>query len=110
MAQAIHSGQELDAICGLNEVGLLDRFFHFLQKVGVLSLAEEFKVPDIQRVLIAGERADDQLAPGRHPLQGKKPAWSLGGQILNRPTAAIVAHQRMARLQQVPGHRLVRDP
>jgi len=53
VAQAIHGGEELDAIYyGLDEVGLLDRFLHFLQEVGVLSLVEEFEVPDIQQVLI----------------------------------------------------------
>lgn len=53
VAQAIHSGEELDAIYGLDEVGLLDGFFHFLEEIGVLSLAEEIEVPDIQRVSIA---------------------------------------------------------
>ena len=53
VAQAIHDGEELDAIYGLDEVGLLDGFFHFLGEVGVLSLIEEIEVPAIQRVLIA---------------------------------------------------------
>lgn len=52
VAQAIHEGEELDAIYGLDEVGLLDGFFHFLEEVGVLSLIEEIEVPAIQRVLI----------------------------------------------------------
>ena len=52
VAHAIHEGEELDAIYGLDEVGLLDGFFHFLEEVGVLSLIEELEVPAIQRVLI----------------------------------------------------------
>ncbi|MBC8252545.1 MAG: transposase [Ardenticatenia bacterium] len=53
VAQAIHEGEELDAIYNLNEVGLLDGFFHFLKQVGIFSLIEEIEVLDIQRVLIA---------------------------------------------------------
>jgi hypothetical protein len=52
VAQAIHEGEELDAIYGLDEVGLLDGFFHFLEEVGILAFIEEIEVPDIQRVLI----------------------------------------------------------
>lgn len=52
VAQAIHNGEELDAIYGLDEVGVLDGFFHFLKQVGILSLIEGIEVPDIQRVLI----------------------------------------------------------
>ena len=52
VAQTIHEGRELDAIYGLDEVGLMDGFFHFLEKVGVVPLIEEFEVPAIQRVLI----------------------------------------------------------
>ena len=52
VAQAIHNGEEVDAIYGLDEVGLLDGFFEFLKQVGILSLIEEIEVPAIQRVLI----------------------------------------------------------
>lgn len=52
VAKAIHSGEELDAVYGLDEVGLLDGFFHFLEKVGIFSLIEEISAPMIQRVLI----------------------------------------------------------
>jgi hypothetical protein len=52
VAQAIHNGEEMDAIYGLDEVGLLDGFFHFLEQVGILSLAEDIEVPAIQRVWI----------------------------------------------------------
>ena len=52
VAQAIHNGEEVDAIYGLDEVGLLDGFFQFLEQVGIFFLIEEIEVPDIQRVLI----------------------------------------------------------
>lgn len=52
VAQAIHNGEEVDAIYGLDEVGLLDGFFQFLEQVGIFFLVEEIEVPDIQRVLI----------------------------------------------------------
>lgn len=52
VAQAIHDGEELDAIYSLDEAGLLDGFFHFLEQVGIFSLVEDIEVPDIQRVLI----------------------------------------------------------
>ncbi|MBI2955207.1 MAG: hypothetical protein HYY30_12890, partial [Chloroflexi bacterium] len=31
VAKAIHQGEEVDAVYNLDEVGLLDEFFHFLQ-------------------------------------------------------------------------------
>lgn len=52
VAQAIHEGEELDAIYGLDEVGLLDAFFHFLEEVGIFPLIEEVEMPLIQRGLI----------------------------------------------------------
>ncbi len=52
VAQAIHQGEELDAIYGLNEVGLLDGFWHFLELSGVLALVATIQVPTIERVMI----------------------------------------------------------
>lgn len=52
VAQAIHQGQELDAIYGLNEVGLLDEFWHFLDLVGVLALMTAIQAPAMERVII----------------------------------------------------------
>lgn len=52
VAQAIHQGEELDAIYGLNEVGLLDEFWHFLEQVGVLSLMATLQVSAIERVMV----------------------------------------------------------
>jgi hypothetical protein len=52
VAQAIHAGKELDAVYSLDEVGLLDGFFHFLKQVGIFSLIEGVEMLAIQRVLI----------------------------------------------------------
>ncbi|MCK4452633.1 MAG: transposase [Anaerolineae bacterium] len=52
VAQAIYEGEDLDAIYSLDEVGLLDGFFHFLEQMGIFSLVEEIEVSDIQRLLI----------------------------------------------------------
>ncbi len=52
VAQAIHQGQELDALYGLNEVGLLDEFWHFLELVGGLALMAAIQAPAMERVII----------------------------------------------------------
>ena len=52
VAQAIHEGEELDGVYGLNEAGLLDEFWHFLEQVGILPLVEQIKTPTIQRVMV----------------------------------------------------------
>ena len=52
VAQAIHAGEELDALHELSEAGLLDEFFHFLETLGVLRLVEEMRLPGAQRILI----------------------------------------------------------
>lgn len=52
VAQAIHTGEELDALHELSEAGLLDEFFHFLEMLGVLRLVDELRLPEAQRVLI----------------------------------------------------------
>jgi len=52
VAQAIHRGEELDAVFGLEEVGLLDEFWHFLKLVGIFPLLEAVQIPAIERVLI----------------------------------------------------------
>jgi hypothetical protein len=52
VAQAIHDGEELDAVFGLEEVGLLDEFWHFLKQVGIFPLLEAIRIPAIERVLI----------------------------------------------------------
>lgn len=52
VAQAIHTGEELDGVYGLNEAGLLDEFWHFLEEVGIFRLVEQMEVPTIQRVMV----------------------------------------------------------
>lgn len=52
VAQAVHQGEELDAVFGLEEVGLMDDFWHFLQLVGIFPLLEAIQIPAIERVLI----------------------------------------------------------
>lgn len=52
VARAIYDGRELDAVYGLNEVGLLDEFWHFLELLGVLALVETLQGPTLQRVMI----------------------------------------------------------
>jgi len=52
VAQAIHAGAELDGVYGLNEAGLLDEFWHFLETVGVLALVEQIESTAIQRVMV----------------------------------------------------------
>lgn len=52
VAQAIHGGQELDAMHELSEAGLLDEFFAFLEEVGVMQEMEDLSLPGVERVLI----------------------------------------------------------
>jgi hypothetical protein len=52
VAQAIHAGAELDGIYGLNEAGLLDEFWHFLEVVGIFPLVAQIEAPAIQRVML----------------------------------------------------------
>ena len=52
VAKAINQGEELDAVYNLDEVGLLDEFFQFLQVIGVIPLIEGMQLPEVERVLI----------------------------------------------------------
>jgi len=52
VAQAIHAGTGIDAIYNLDEAGLLDAFYHFLEQVGFLALIAEVRLPGVRRVLI----------------------------------------------------------
>src|SRR3972149_4836742 len=52
VAQAIHEGEELDAVYNLDEAGLLDEFYHFLEMIGLLSLAGAMQLTGVKRVLI----------------------------------------------------------
>ena len=37
VARAVHGGQDLDGVYGLNETGLLDDFFDFLEQIGAMN-------------------------------------------------------------------------
>ncbi len=44
--------REIDAIYGLEETGLLDDFFHFLQTRDIWSKVEKLNSPEIKRVMV----------------------------------------------------------
>ncbi len=52
VAQAIHAGKGIDAIYNLDEAGLLDEFYHFLEQIGFLSLSAGLPLPGVKRVLL----------------------------------------------------------
>jgi hypothetical protein len=52
VAQAVHAGEELDAVYPLGEVGLLDEFSHFLDVSGVLVLLTTLDLPGVKRVFL----------------------------------------------------------
>ncbi len=52
VAQAIHAGKGIDAIYNLDEAGLLDAFYHFLEQIGFLSLSAGLPLPGVKRVLL----------------------------------------------------------
>lgn len=52
VAQAIHEGEEIDGIYGLNALGLLDEFWHFLETGHLLECFEELKTEQIERTTV----------------------------------------------------------
>lgn len=52
VAQALASGAGVDAVHTLDEAGLLDGFFAFLQESGVLSHWQSFEIEAVQRVFL----------------------------------------------------------
>jgi len=52
VARAVYEGAEVDAIYNLDEAGLLDEFYHFLEMIGFLSLVQGMQLPGVERVLI----------------------------------------------------------
>ncbi|MBA3575251.1 MAG: hypothetical protein H0W37_09895 [Pseudonocardiales bacterium] len=52
VAQAIHEGEELDAVHELSEAGLLDEFFAYLEALGIPVLISGLVFPNVERVLI----------------------------------------------------------
>jgi hypothetical protein len=52
VAQAVHQGEELDAVHELSEAGLLDEFFAYLEALGVPELVGQLVFGNIERVMI----------------------------------------------------------
>ena len=52
VAQALHEGEEIDAMHELSEAGLLDEFFHYLEVVGVSALIAQLELRSVQRVFL----------------------------------------------------------
>lgn len=52
VAQAVHTGEELDAVFPLGEVGLLDEFSHFLDVTGVLTPITALELPGVERIFL----------------------------------------------------------
>jgi hypothetical protein len=52
VAQALHAGAGIDALYNLDEAGLLDAFYHYLEQIGFLSLSASLTLPGVKRVLL----------------------------------------------------------
>jgi len=52
VAQAIHAGESMDGIYNLDEAGLLDGFYHFLDAIGFLGLIGGLGLPGVKRVVL----------------------------------------------------------
>lgn len=52
IAKEIHEGGEIDAVYGLDECGLLDGFYLFLEESGVLGLLKKIYAEGIKRVMV----------------------------------------------------------
>jgi hypothetical protein len=52
VAQAVHGGEELDAVHELSEAGLLDEFFAYLEALGIPKLIGTLVFAQVERVLI----------------------------------------------------------
>lgn len=52
VARAIYDREELDGVYGLNETGLLDEFWSFLEQVGIFALVEQIDTVVIRRVMV----------------------------------------------------------
>ncbi len=51
IAKEIHEGAEIDAVYGLDECGLLDGFYLFLEEAGVLGILKKISAAGIKRVM-----------------------------------------------------------
>ncbi len=52
VARAVHGGQDLDGIYGLNETGLLDDFFDFLEQIGAMKELKAITPTGVRRVMV----------------------------------------------------------
>lgn len=53
VARAVHGGQDLDGVYGLNETGLLDDFFEFLEQVGAMTELKAIAPVGVRRVMVS---------------------------------------------------------
>lgn len=53
VVQSLYINREIDSIYGLEETGLLDDFFHFLQDRDIWSKVEKLNSPQIKRVMVS---------------------------------------------------------
>ena len=52
VAKEMHEGKEIDEIYGLDEIGLLDGFYQWLEEIGAVELIKKITPEGIQRVLV----------------------------------------------------------
>ena len=52
VGKVVGEGEEVDAIFGLEEAGLLDGFLHFLEATGVLALVRSLTVQACRRLMV----------------------------------------------------------
>lgn len=52
VARAVHGGLEIDGIYGLNEAGLLDDFFDFLEQIGARQVLEAVAPLGVRRIMV----------------------------------------------------------
>ena len=48
----MYKKKELDAVYGMEETGLMDDFFYYLQEIGVLELIKKLKAKDVKRIMV----------------------------------------------------------
>ena len=53
VVRSLYINREIDSIYGLEETGLLDDFFHFLQTRDIWSKVEKLNTPEIKRVMVS---------------------------------------------------------
>ena len=51
IAEAVYKKKQLDAVYGMEETGLMDDFFYYLQEIGVLGLIKKLKPKGVKRIM-----------------------------------------------------------